>query len=127
MVDALTLGDGPLSSGFQPGMLTANEAGQKALAEAIQADEAKVEKKKAPKGEKPEKREPKTLEEFQSQHAACGACRLEGLWKSSLQPNNAKLVHIQRIPVNHISLNLYLDMCVYIYICVCFSDINIQN
>jgi hypothetical protein len=41
-------------------MMTANEAGQKALAEAIQNDETKAEKKKAPKTEKPEKREPKT-------------------------------------------------------------------
>lgn len=81
MVDALTLGDGPLSCGFQPGMLTANEAGQKALAEAIQNDETKAEKKKAPKTEKPEKREPKTLQEFHTQHTACGACCVEGVWK----------------------------------------------
>lgn len=64
MVDVLTTGEGPLTSGFQPGVTAATEAGQKNLCEALAAVGDKVQPKKREKGEKPAKAEPKTLEEF---------------------------------------------------------------
>ena len=66
LVDALTLGDGPMAAGFQPGMQTASEAGKAALAEALQVDDSKVDKKKVqrPKPSDPEPAKPKSLEEF---------------------------------------------------------------
>lgn len=64
LTDALISGEGPLANGFQPGVRTNNEAGQKELLESL--DEAtKVEKKKPKKEkkEKTEKAEPTTLDE----------------------------------------------------------------
>ena len=69
LVDLLTTGDGPLTSGAQPAMLAASEGGRKALAESLQQD-GKVETRKTPKRkgeEKAEKVEPKTIKEWDPQ------------------------------------------------------------
>ena len=64
LVDVLTTGDGPLTSGCQPGVTAATETGQKNLCEALATGDDKVQVKRPPKVERATKAEPKTLEEF---------------------------------------------------------------
>ena len=63
-IDVLTTGEGPLVSGCQPGMVTATEAGQKNLCEALAAAGDKAQVKKKLKRKKHPKPNRKPLKSF---------------------------------------------------------------
>lgn len=67
LTEALTTGDGLLKAGLQPEVSCATEGGQKALLESVagemEENKAKPNKRRGTQNSKPEKVEPKTLEE----------------------------------------------------------------